>query len=129
MPYPSGKLDEENIFESRTVLHHLAHMAMHVEVVSCQIFAKAGRLLGRTTLPSDYAIAQKRIRENWAPKASARHATFYALKFLAQVLLPENSHYYRNSGGSMVDLSPYSARDDFLLNRPRVLYFAALNVW
>ena len=130
MPYPSGKLDEENIFESRTVLHHLAHMAMHVDVVSCQIFAKAGRLLGRTTLPSDYAIAQKRIRENWAPKASARHATFYALKFLAQVLLPENSSYYRNgSVGSMVDLSPYSARDDFLLNRPWVLYFAALIVW
>ena len=130
MPYPSGKLDEENIFESRTVLHHLAHMAMHVDVVSCQIFAKAGRLLGRTTLPSDYAIAQKRIRENWAPKASARHATFYALKFLAQVLLPENPPYYRNgSVGSMVDLSPYSARDDFLLNRPWVLYFAALIVW
>ena len=130
MPYPMGKLDEENIFESRTVLHHLAHMAMHVDVVSCQIFAKAKRLLGRTTLPSDYAIAQKRIRENWAPKASARHATFYALKFLAQVLLPENSPAYRNGSlGSNPDLSPYSARDDFLLNRPWVLYFAALIVW
>lgn len=127
MPYPSGKLDEDNIFESRTVLHHLAHMAMHVDVVSCQIFAKAGRLLGRTTLPSDYAIAQKRIRDNWAPRASARHATFYALKFLGQVLLTDTAGSYSNN--NMEVLPTYSARDDFLLNRPWVLYFAALIVW
>ena len=128
--YPSGKLDEENIFESRTVLHHLAHMAMHVDVVSCQIFAKAGRLLGRTTLPSDYAIAQKRIKENWAPRPSARHATFYAIKFLAQVLMPDMGSSRHNSTSiGMAGPSSYSARDDFLLNRPWVLYFAALIVW
>ena len=129
-PYPTGRLDEENIFESRTVLHHLAHMAMHVDVVSCQIFAKAGRLLGRTTLPSDYAIAQKRIKENWAPRPSARHATFYALKFLAQVLMPDTSSSHRSSAPmNMESPTSYSARDDFLLNRPWVLYFAALIVW
>ena len=130
MPYTSSKLDEENIFESRTVLHHLAHMAMHVDVVSCQIFAKAKRLLGRTTLPSDYAIAQKRIRDNWAPRPSARHATFYALKFLSQVLMPDTAGPSRNSiGNGMEGVFPYSARDDFLLNRPWVLYFASLIVW
>lgn len=128
--YPSGRLDEENIFESRTVLHHLAHMAMHVDVVSCQIFAKAGRLLGRTTLPSDYDIAKKRIRFNWAPKASARHATFYALKFLAQVLVPDSPSAYRGpTTSSLGNTSLYSARDDFLLNRPWVLYYAVLIVW
>lgn len=130
MPYPSGKLDEENIFESRTVLHHLAHMAMHVDVVSCQIFAKAGRLLGRTTLPSDYTIAQKRIRDNWAPRPSARHATFYALKFLSQVLMPDSASPHRGADvNGLEGLCPYSARDDFLLNRPWVLYFASLIVW
>ena len=130
IPYPSGRLDGENIFESRTVLHHLAHMAMHVDVVSCQIFAKAGRLLGRTTLPSDYAIAQKRIRDNWAPRPSARHATFYALKFLSQVLMPDTASPHRNStANDMEGALPYSARDDFLLNRPWVLYFASLIVW
>lgn len=126
----ASRLDEENIFESRTVLHHLAHMAMHVDVVSCQIFAKAERLLGRTTLPSDYEIAQKRIRQNWAPRASARHATFYALKFMRQVLMPDSSSGYRHStSGSATPFSPYSARDDFLLNRPWVLYYAVLIVW
>lgn len=125
-----GRLDEENIFESRIVLHHLAHMAMHVDVVNCQVFAKAERLLGRTTLPSDYEIAQKRIIHNWAPRASARHATFFALKFLRQVLLPDPSSGYRNgTTGSGTLISPYSARDDFLLNRPWVLYYAVLIVW
>lgn len=128
--YPSSRLDEENIFESRTVLHHLAHMAMHVDVVSCQIFAKAGRLLGRTTLPNDYAVAQKRIKENWAPKPSARHATFYALKFLSQVMMADTNSSHRISAPlNMESLISYSARDDYLLNRPWVLYFAALIVW
>lgn len=124
----SGRLDEENIFESKTVLHHLAHMAMHVDVVSCQIFANAKRLLGRTTLPSDLTKAQTRIKEHWAPKASARDATFYSLKFLQKVLLPDTVSYQRGTNGAQAS-SGYSARDDFLLNRPWVLYFATLIVW
>ena len=126
----SAKRNNEIIFESRTVLHHLAHMAMHVDIVSCQIFAKAPRLLGRTILPADYTIAQKRLRENWAPKASARHATFFALKFLALALLPAIPDPRSSSEMSEIGEEPeYSARDDFLLNRSWVLYFAALTVW
>ncbi|MCJ1380147.1 hypothetical protein MMC17_003250 [Xylographa soralifera] len=129
--YHPGKLDEENIFESRTVLHHLAHMAMHVDIVQCQIFAKANRLLGRTITPPDYNSAQRNIRAFWAPKPSARDATFYALKFLSQVLTPDlllPGHASRTIIG-MDGSGEYSARDDFLLNRPWVLYFAALVVW
>lgn len=124
----STKLNDDIIFESNTVLHHLAHMATHVDIVSCQIFAKATRLLGRTTLPADYTMAQKRIRENWAPKASARHATFFALKFLALALLPDpaDPSPARLKKGEEPE---YCARNDFLLNRPWVLYFAALTIW
>ena len=127
---PPGRIDEENIFESRTVLHHLAHMAMHVDIVSCQIFAKAERLLGRTTLASDYAIAQKRIKEHWAPKATARDATYFSLQFLAQVLIRGGASSHHNPvPTTSAGPTGYSARDDFLLNRPWVLYFAALIVW
>ncbi|MCJ1478237.1 hypothetical protein MMC13_006914 [Lambiella insularis] len=128
---PPGKLDEENIFESRTVLHHLAHMAMHVDIVQCQIFAKANRLLGRTITPPDYNSAQRNIRDIWAPKPSARDATFYALKFLSQVLTPD-IHPSSHGSHSLIGMGThgeYSARNDFLLNRPWVLYFAALIVW
>lgn len=109
--------------ESRIVLHHLAHMAMHVDVVDCQIFARAKRLLGRPIGPQDLNNAQRRLREQWAPSAKARDATFYALKFLCGVMMPEAA------GGTPHDGEPYSVRDDVQLNRPWVLYFAMLVVW
>lgn len=109
--------------ESRIVLHHLAHMAMHVDVIDCQIFARAKRLLGRPIGAQDLSNAQRRMRDQWAPTAKARDATFYALKFLCIVLMPEAA------GGSPRPGEPYSARDDVQLNRPWVLYFAVLVVW
>ncbi|KAI1813397.1 fungal-specific transcription factor domain-containing protein [Poronia punctata] len=114
-PYSADRSHNPNIvFESRTVLHHLAHMAMHVDIVDCQIFARAKRLLGRAIGPQDLSSAQRRMKDHWAPSARARDATFYAIKFLCSVLL---------------DDTQYCARDDVLLNRPWVLYFAALVVW
>jgi hypothetical protein len=130
-PYYSddARRNEANVvFESRTVLHHLAHMAMHVDIVDCQIFARAKRLLGRAISPQDLNSAQRRLKDIWAPSAKARDATCYALKFLASVLCPEDSRISPPAGYTP---SPeqYSARDDVLLNRPWVLYFAALVVW
>ncbi|KAK8059534.1 hypothetical protein PG996_009464 [Apiospora saccharicola] len=128
-PYSYEKRSEANVvFESRTVLHHLAHMAMHVDVVDCQIFARAKRLLGRTIGTQDLNSAQRRMKDNWAPSAKARDATFYALKFLCSVLLANNADSPGSDDHGRKYL-PYSARDDVLLNRPWVLYFAGLVVW
>ncbi|KAK4193565.1 fungal-specific transcription factor domain-containing protein [Podospora australis] len=126
--HPSDHSETNVIFESRIVLHHLAHMAMHVDIVDCQIFARAKRLLGRAIGVQDLNSAQRRMKENWAPTAKARDAAYYALRFLNSVLhsdrvgTPSSSSY-----GHFDDI--YSARDDVLLNRPWVLYFAALVVW
>ena len=137
----SNGLEDDNTFEARTVLHHLAHMAMHVDVVDCQIFAGATRLLGRSITPQDYEGVQNRMRQTWAPSARARDATFYALRFLSQVLIPEDHEgeqvLQRHPPKKDSDSPPfdpsssirYSARDDFLLNRPWVLYYAALIIW
>ncbi|KAJ9635976.1 hypothetical protein H2199_008331 [Coniosporium tulheliwenetii] len=128
----AGILDTENTFESRTVLHHLAHMAMHVDIVDCQIFARAHRLLGRSITAQDYAGAARRMKEGWAPTARARDATFYALRFLRRCLVPGDDRGMRSpspSGVAEKVVFDYSARDDFLLNRPWVLYFACLIVW
>lgn len=135
-------VEHENIFESRTVLHHLAHMSMHVDIVDLQIYAGAKRLLGRTITQHDAILARKRM-ENWAPTAKARDATFYALRFLSQVMLPEErldmpfddeeqpgtpgSRKLVSRGTTGVPI--YNARDDHLLNRPWVLYYACLVVW
>jgi Fungal specific transcription factor domain len=130
-------VDDENIFESRTVLHHLAHIAAHVDVVDCQVFAGANRLLGRSVTPKDYSLVREKI-ERWATKASARDAAFYALKFIAQIIKPpsgegdlDGRHYGHASPilPQAFEQNQYIARDDFLLNRPWVLYISALVVW
>ncbi|KAI2623505.1 fungal-specific transcription factor domain-containing protein [Hypomontagnella submonticulosa] len=129
-PYSYDKRSEANVvFESRTVLHHLAHMAMHVDIVDCQIFARAKRLLGRAIGSQDLSSAQRRMKDLWAPSAKARDATFYAAKFLCSVFLPENAGSPSDGYSHQSGLVLYLARDDVLLNRPWVLYFAALVVW
>ncbi|KAJ0115297.1 hypothetical protein J7T55_012573 [Diaporthe amygdali] len=124
--------DANAVFESRVVLHNLAHLAMHVDIVDCQIFARAKRLLGRAIGAQDLSSAQRRMKDIWAPSVRARDATWYALKFLGSVLLEQSGNPrqngYHNSSHSDADL-PYCAREDVLLNRPWVLYFAALVVW
>lgn len=122
--HPNG-LDVGNVFESRTVLHHLAHMAMHVDIIDCQILAGAKYLLGRTITVQEHAVVAKRMRESWAPSERARDATFYALRFLREVLTPEGSGSTQQGPPGLC----YSARDDNLLNRPWMVYFATLIVW
>jgi hypothetical protein len=132
-------IDDENIFETRTVLHHLAHIAAHVDIVDCQVFAGANRLLSRTVTPKDYSLVRDKI-EKWALRASARDSAFYALKFITTVLIPPNAgddaidHRIHGHATPILPLAydnsdRYIARDDFLLNRPWVLYVSALVVW
>lgn len=133
-------VDDENIFESRTVLHHLAHIAAHVDIVDCQVFAGANRLLSRSVTPRDYSLIRDKI-EKWAKRASARDSAFYALKFITTVLIPPGVNASSDSIDSRIyghaspilpqayDSDRYIARDDFLLNRPWVLYISALVVW
>lgn len=143
LPSPED-VEHESTFESRIVLHHLAHMAMHVDIVDLQIYAGANRLMGKAIGPSDYSGATRRMKE-WAPTARARDATFFALRFLSQVLLPEERPGVPLDDDESAAMGPtrklsnvtpmatgvpmYSARDDHLLNRPWVLYFATLVVW
>ena len=120
----------ENVFEARTCLHSLAHMAMHVDIIDCQVFAGADRVLGRLVTDSDRAAVQRRMQKDWAPSARARDATFYALRFLCEVLIPEEELVFkRPQQPPQQPTFTYSARDDYLLNRPWVLFFAALTVW
>ncbi|KAK5167041.1 uncharacterized protein LTR77_007770 [Saxophila tyrrhenica] len=125
----AGAVARDNVFESRTCLHSLAHMAMHVDIVDCQVFAGADRALGRMVTDGDRAAVQRRMREQWAPSARARDATFYALRFLCEVLIPEEELASKRPHPHQPPTFSYSARDDYLLNRPWILFFAALIVW
>lgn len=131
------QIDEDDTYESRTVLHHLAHMAAHVDIVDCQVFAGASRLLSRSITPKDYSTAREKMTERWATKASARDATFYALKFLCHVLLHPTHSRDGNSnivnkgagGGGGGGGAGYSALEDYLLHRAWVVYYSTLVVW
>jgi hypothetical protein len=141
-PPRSASETRDSVFESRTCLHSLAHMAMHVDMIDCTVFAGSERALGRAVTGTDRAAVQKKMGE-WAPSARARDAVFYALRFLREVLMPEDDQHQspssnntNNNNNPYPRASPhnqptftYSARDDYLLNRPWVLYFAALIVW
>ncbi|EEA21117.1 C2H2 finger domain protein, putative [Talaromyces marneffei ATCC 18224] len=120
------QVDEDDTYESRTVLHHLAHMAAHVDIVDCQVFAGASRLLSRSITPKDYSTAREKMTERWATKASARDATFYALKFLCHVLLQPASPQIKKGAEKRPG---YSAVEDYLLHRSWAVYFSALVVW
>lgn len=126
---PTFSHERENVYESRTCLHSLAHMAMHVDIVDCEVFAGSDRALGRAVTDSDRAAVQRRLREDWAPSARARDAVFYALRFLCEVLVPEEALQGRRTNPNQPPVFTYSARDDYLLNRPWVLYFACMIVW
>ncbi|KAK7218508.1 hypothetical protein V2G26_006511 [Clonostachys chloroleuca] len=129
-PYEPDEATQHEInvaFENRTVMHRLAHIAMHADIVDLQMYARAKRLLGRSIGPHEFNSASRRIKDAWAPSARARDAMWYALKFLCSVLIPDavaptHIKTYRTT-------KPYKAKDDVLLNRPWVLYFAALVVW
>lgn len=114
---------------------------MHVDIVDLQIYAGARQILGRTISAGDMSNTRKRMKE-WAWSVRARDAYLYAIQFLCQVMIPEervDMHYNadvddpdtpgsRVSGGT-TGVPVYSARDDHLLNRPWILYYACLVVY
>jgi hypothetical protein len=129
-------MDDEDMSEaSATVMHHLAHIAMTVNIHDCQIFAGASKLLGRTVTPADYERVKKKMSQ-WASSAGARDAVFHALQMLKKVLVSDGREcdearelLQHNGQRDEAGICQYSACDDFLLNRPWVLFFSALIVW
>lgn len=109
-----GELDRDNVFEARTVLYHLAHISANADLTDCLLSAGSARLLDRIEVPRDYSAAEDRLRAEWVCSPRAHGAVFFALRFLSTVLIPEPA---------------YKVRDDVLLNRPWVLYLAALVLW
>ncbi|KIN08758.1 hypothetical protein OIDMADRAFT_100402 [Oidiodendron maius Zn] len=121
-------LDKDLVLESRIALYHLARISMYSDIVECQIFAGAKRVLGRAISKLDFESAQRRIRNIWAPTADARTAAFYAIRYLCTVLLPKAStdEVYPPNHDFVPD---YAARKSIIPSRCWVLYYAGLVVW
>ncbi|RBQ97149.1 hypothetical protein VDGD_09357 [Verticillium dahliae] len=111
--------------QSPSVLYHFAHIALQVDIVTCQVFAGAKRLVNRKISTRDYSNAVARMRI-WSSKASTRHAVLHAFKLLHRVLVGGTR---RGSGYPPLQDAWYSCRNEADPHRPWSLYYAALGIW
>jgi hypothetical protein len=126
--------------QSAAVLYHLAHISLHVDIVDCQVYAGAKRLLGRKVSARDRANVVSRM-ESWAHLPSTRHAVLHAFKLLHRVLIEPRRTSANVRGriklehpASGVSLPPieaqtYSCRNEPDPHRPWIMYYSALCIW
>lgn len=126
----SGGINEEATAEALcTVMYHLGHMAINIDLADCQIFAGSKRLLGRTLSPTDYQNIKERMI-TWSATKSASEAAFHAVSYVKKVLILEAAPAdFANCSDEELTKSLYNARDDPLFNRAWVLYYATLVLW
>lgn len=118
---------------SAQLLFHLAHMTPNVDIIDCQVYAGAKRILGRKVSARDHTNATKRMVA-WAKLGSTRHAIYHAFKLLHRVLVeptPSRRRTQSHSMGGEVDGTAvrYSIRNEPDPHRPWIMYFAVLTIW
>ncbi|KAK5100348.1 hypothetical protein LTS08_005097 [Lithohypha guttulata] len=106
--------EDRDACASADVVHHLSHIALHVDFTECQIYTGAHRLFGRTITRADRERAKTKMLE-WSKTPGARSATFHGLQILRAVILQTTS-----------SADFYTCHDDHLLNRSWAIYHALL---
>ncbi|KAK0652545.1 fungal-specific transcription factor domain-containing protein [Cercophora newfieldiana] len=121
--------------QSAAVLYHLAHISLHVDIIDCQVYAGAKRLLGRKVSVRDYTNVVTRMKM-WASTPSTRHAVLHAFKLLHRVLVDPRrsaSERKRQDVGGInlppIEVQSYSCRNETDPHRPWIMYYAALCIW
>ncbi len=122
--------------QSASVLYHLAHISLHVEIIDCQVYAGARRLLGQRVSARDYTNIASRLK-TWATLPSTRHAILHAFKLLHRVLVDQRKGDRKQRHSSIpgqVNLPPietqtYSCKSEPDPHRPWIMYYAALSIW
>jgi hypothetical protein len=117
---------EDVVAQCRAALYHLARISMHVDIIECQVFAGAKRVLGRMIQKQEVEKSRMWIRNTWAPTTEARKATFYALRFLCSVFHNTERAGQVYNRHFVVD---YATSKAALSMHRWVLYSAGLVVW
>ena len=124
----SARCGANGPMSSASLLYHLAHLSLHVDIMDCQVFAGMKRLVGRRVSSRDYTNAVKRM-SNWAKLASTRHAILHAFKLLHQVLVQPQSRRRNGPQSSDGFAVHYSVRNEVDPHRPWIMYYAVLSIW
>jgi hypothetical protein len=123
--------------QSAAVLYHLAHISLHVDIIDCQVFAGARRLLGQKVSSRDQGNVTSRMTA-WANLPSTRHAILHAFRLLYRVLVdqqkPDKKRPLPAAASQQMQLPPiktqtYSCRSEPDPHRPWIMYYAALSIW
>ncbi|KAK7911236.1 zinc finger protein zas1 [Apiospora marii] len=132
-PNPNGeaKTGANGLIQSAAVLYHLAQFSLYIDIVDCQVYAGAKRLLGRKITTRDFGNVVGRMR-TWSNQPSTRHAVLHAFKLLNQVLVDPFQRprpMYHVGTGGLIQNTQYSCRNDPDPHRPWILYYATLSIW
>ncbi|KAI0835244.1 hypothetical protein F5Y06DRAFT_141465 [Hypoxylon sp. FL0890] len=127
----SGTQSHSNgLIQSASVLYHLAHISLYIDIIDCQVYAGAKRLLGRKISTRDYTNVVNRM-STWSTQLATRRAILHAFKLLQRILVDprqkKNSGYANNAVGTYG--IHYSCRRDPDPHRPWIMYYATLSVW
>jgi hypothetical protein len=131
-PSGSGQPAAANgLIQSAAVLYDLAHISLWVDIIDCQVFAGAKRLLGRKVSSRDLANVNSRMAL-WAGQQTTRHAMLHAFKLLHRILIDPRQKKIASTqhfGGPNQGGIQYSTRADSDPHRPWIMYFATLSIW
>ncbi|PON26692.1 hypothetical protein TGAM01_v204193 [Trichoderma gamsii] len=113
---------------SASVLYHLAHISLHADIVDCQVYAGAKRLLGRKVSSRDYSNVIKRMSA-WSNQGSTRHAILHAFKLLYRVVVDPHPRRRNSPHPPEHAAMQYSIRNEPDPHRPWIMYYAVLAIW
>ncbi|KAJ8119652.1 hypothetical protein ONZ43_g3445 [Nemania bipapillata] len=128
---PGQQSTPNGLIQSAAVLYHLAHISLYVDIIDCQVYAGAKRLVGRKVSSRDLSNVNTRMGV-WAGQAFTRRAILHAFKLLHRVLIDPRQKKIapiQELGGNNLGAIQYSARTDSDPHRPWIMYYATLSIW
>ncbi|KAI1802647.1 fungal-specific transcription factor domain-containing protein [Daldinia bambusicola] len=127
---PGPQAHSNGLIQSASVLYHLAHISLYIDIVDCQVYTGAKRLLGRKVSTRDYTNVVARMSV-WSNQMTTRHAILHAFKLLHRILVDPRQK--RNNGYPNTPIDThgiqYSCRRDPDPHRPWIMYYATLSIW
>ncbi|KAI1113280.1 fungal-specific transcription factor domain-containing protein [Nemania sp. NC0429] len=131
-PSASGQQAAANgLIQNAAVLYHLAHISLYIDIIDCQVYAGAKRLVGRKVSTRDVANVNTRMAA-WAVHPITRRAILHAFKLLHRILIdPRQKKIAPIQGltGHSPGVIQYSVRADTDPHRPWIMYYATLSIW